>query len=407
MPRSTPDVNSQLPPFRLVDSGWASELLDGVLLRAGRLRIVCPFIKEGALDLLLELRPKQIQVITRFSLADFAQRVSDLAALRKLLHSGAAVRGIRDLHAKVYLFGAQRAIVTSANLTEAGLAHNPEFGVVTSDRAAIAACGRYFDSLWRQASDDLSINKLLAWDQDVKNYLASENRSEITSELSDHGATARLGESLPRSQSNVFRDAPQAFVKFLGDSQKRPPQSLSTLTAIRSSCCHWAVCYPKNKRPRSVKTGAVIFISRFVEGDTRVFGRAIAFKHEPGRDDATPKERRRRRWKSKWPRYIRVHDEEFVHGTMENGVSLGELMDTLGSNSFATTKRNAANREGNKNPRYTIRRQPHVELSNEGREWLNQRLERAFEIHGKVPVSKLIKLARPDLPEDWRSKHTQ
>ena len=407
MPRSTCDVNSQLPPFRLVDSGWASELLDGARLRAGRLRIVSPFIKEGALDLLLELRPKQIQVITRFNLADFAEGVSDIAALRKLLHSGAVVRGIRDLHAKVYLFGAQRAIVTSANLTEAGLAHNPEFGVVTSDKAAIAACRRYFDRLWRLASDDLSINQLLAWDHEVMNYLASGNGFEITSELNDHGAIAGMDESLPRPRSNLFRNAPQAFVKFLGESHKRPPISLSVLKVIRDSCCHWAVCYPKNKRPRSVKTGAVMFISRFVEGDTRVFGRAISLEHEPGRDDATPKERRRRRWKSKWPRYIRIHDAEFVDGSMENEVSLGEPMDTLRSKSFATTQRNAASGEGNTNPRHTVRRQPHVELSNDAHKWLNQRLEQAFKTHGKVPVSELIKLPRPDLPEDWRSEHNQ
>ena len=405
MIRYTSDVNSQLRPFRLVDSGWASELLDAACLRAGRIRIVSPFIKERALDLLLELRPKQIQVITRFNLADFARRVSDIGALRKLLHSGAAVRGICDLHAKLYLFGAQRAIVTSANLTEAGLAHNPEFGVVTSDKAAIAACQRYFDRLWRLASNDLSINQLLAWDQEIMNYLASGNEFEITSELNDHGANARMGESLPRPQSSLFRDAPQAFVKFVGDSHKPPPISLSIMKVVRDSCCHWAVCYPKNKRPRSVKTGAVMFISRFIKRDTRVFGRAIALEHVPGRDDATAKERRRRRWKSKWPRYIRIHDAEFVAGTMENGVSLGELMDTLGSDSFATTKRNAANREGNTNPRYTIRRQPHAQLSSDAHEWLNQRLEDAFEVHGKVPVSKLIKLPRPDLPEVWRSKH--
>ena len=54
----------------------------------------------------------------------------------------------------------------------------------------------------------------------------------------------------------------------------------------------------------------------------------------------------------KWPRYIRVHHAEFVAGTMENGISLNELMDTLGTDSFVPTQRNAAQGQGkNTNPR--------------------------------------------------------
>ena len=69
----------------MVDSGWARELSDGVRVGRGILRIVCPFIKVRAIDWLLKQRPKQIKVITRFNLGDFADDVSDIAALRKLL----------------------------------------------------------------------------------------------------------------------------------------------------------------------------------------------------------------------------------------------------------------------------------------------------------------------------------
>ena len=41
---------------------------------------------------------------------------------------GAGVRGIRNLHAKLYVFGSDRSIVTSANLTEPALTKNAEFG---------------------------------------------------------------------------------------------------------------------------------------------------------------------------------------------------------------------------------------------------------------------------------------
>ena len=119
--------------IRLVDVGWGKELIEALRADASEFKIICPFIKAGALDRLLSTRPKLIQVITRFNLADFADGVSDLAALRRLLIAGARVRGVRDLHAKLYLFGASRAIITSANLTEAALNRNHEFGMVSQD----------------------------------------------------------------------------------------------------------------------------------------------------------------------------------------------------------------------------------------------------------------------------------
>lgn len=126
--------------IRLVDAEWARELTDAVRADPSKLRIICPFIKSGALDRLLSRRPKSIQVITRFNLSDFAEGVSDIAALHKLLEAGASVRGIRNLHAKLYLFGASRAIVTSANLTAAAINRNHEFGMVAEDANVIAAC---------------------------------------------------------------------------------------------------------------------------------------------------------------------------------------------------------------------------------------------------------------------------
>ena len=86
-------------PIRLVDAGWGPELSAAIRADPGEVRIVCPFIKIGALDCLLSHRPDNVQVITRFNLADFAEGVSDTAALRLLLDAGASIRGIRSLHA--------------------------------------------------------------------------------------------------------------------------------------------------------------------------------------------------------------------------------------------------------------------------------------------------------------------
>jgi hypothetical protein len=112
-------------------------------------------------------------------------------------------------------------------------------------------------------------------------------------------------------------------------------------------------------------------------------------RYVPGRDDATHEDIERRKWKAKWSRYIRVHHPELLAGTLENAISLNDLMDALGSNSFAPTKRHAAEGIGNTDPKKAYQQQAAVELSSEGFFWLNERLQKAFDVHGKVPQATL------------------
>jgi len=386
--------------IRLVDSGWAKELTDALRADASELKIICPFIKATALDRLLSKNPKSIQVITRFSLGDFAEGVSDIVSLRKLLSVGAKVRGVRNLHAKLYLFGMGRAIVTSANLTEAAINRNHEFGMVADDKPIIAACAAYFDELWRRGGADLMSDQLDAWDETVTHYRVSGGRPNRAAGLGDFGVDVGISQPPPMFLPTVVADARQAFVKFLGEGDNRVELTFPTVDELVSSGCHWAVAYPASKRPSGVRDDAVMFIARLTHSpyDMRIFGRAIGMKHAPGRDDATEEDIAQRPWKKTWPRYIRVHHAEFVAGEMGNGVSLNELMSTLGADAFLSTQRNKARGEGNTDPRRAYRQQAAVELSREGLSWLSERLQAAFEEHGKIPQDTLDQLDWPVLP---------
>lgn len=132
--------------------------------------------------------------------------------------------------------------------------------------------------------------------------------------------------------------------------------------------------------------------------DIVIFGRAIGLKHVEGRDYATAEDIRVRSWKAEWPFYVRVHHAEFVSGTFANGVSLSQLMDELGANSFTSTQRNAAARTGNTNPRRAFNQKPSVRLTIEGQRWLNRRLDEAFRVHGKMTPAKLEQLDWPAMP---------
>lgn len=378
--------------IRLVDGGWDRELAAAIRADPSEVRIVCPFIKKGALECLLLPPAGDIQVITRFNLNDFAEGVSDIEALRMLLDAGASVRGIQNLHAKLYIFGASRAIITSANLTMAALTRNQEFGVVADDAAVIAACRNYFDALWQCGSAaNLSRDMLDSWAEQVTRFHRLDGeRSRFAKGLSDFGAHAGLEPPQPVLPVAVA-DAGQAFIKFLGSSQERKPVSHPVTEVIQHEGCHRVLAYSEEKCPKNVKDDALMFMGRFTgkPNDIRIFGRAVGMKHRPARDVASAEDIERRSWREKYSRYIRVHHAEFVAGTLANGVSLNELMEALGSDLFERTQRNAARGTGGTNPRLAYRQESAVELAPQGIFWLGERLQAAFEAHGTVPQDAL------------------
>ena len=392
---------------RLVDKGWERELLTAFKRNRGEIRIVCPFIKSSTVKRLFpsnltSTNRTSIRVVTRFSLSDFFEGVSDLDALCELLERGAAVRGVRNLHAKLYLFGGNKGIVTSANLTEAALMHNREFGLITGDSGIVAACGAYFEKLWSDVAQaggrDLTIKEIDDWSEEVARHRMARGRPGSGNDLRDHGILLSRGQagSAPGGQANPAR----AFVKFVDTNNSRRLLTVPVFDLLEHSGSHWAVCYPKNKRPRKAEDGDVVFIGALTKDparDIRIYGRAIAMAHDDDRDTATPEEIRKREWKEDFPAYIRVHHAEFLAGTLENCVSLNQLMKDLESDSFASTQRNAARGDGNTNPRRAYRQHPAVWLSARGFDWLEDRLQEAFEIHGKLQQHELDKLDWPKI----------
>lgn len=384
--------------FRIVDSGWHRELESAFRADHRDVRLICPFIKTGTIARLLRAaRPRSLRVITRFNLADFAGGVSDLGALRLILEHGGEVRGVRNLHAKVYVLGSTRAIVTSANLTDAGLMRNHEFGFIADDRSIINRCSSYFEDLWIRAGGNLTLGCLHGWEEQIARHLATGVKPDFASGLGDEGTAADLA-----SGDSIFSpvDAPHAFVKFLGEGHNRAPRERATIDEIQRAGCHWAVAYPAKKRPTSVADGALVFIGRLTKdpSDIHIFGRAIGMRYVRGRDDATSADIALRSWKKTWSRYVRVHHAEFVDGPIANGVSLNELMKALKAKSFEATQRNAERGRGNIDPRRAYRQQAAVRLTPEGAAWLNSRLESAFSRHGKVSQAQLLELDRPEVP---------
>lgn len=384
--------------FKLIDSGWDGLLDESLKIDHSEVLVVAPFIQVPTAKRLLAYgTPKSIRIITRFSLRDFCEGVSDPVALRLLLDCGARIRGIRNLHAKLYVFGRERGIVTSANLTEAALTRNHEFGLCADDANIVGECRQYFENLWQVAGNDLGRDRLGEWIDRLTALKLQGARLSKVLDLPDEGAVVKYSSS--PGPTKASSDGRRAFVKFFGEGDNRASRDEPIIKVIESSGCHWACTFPAGRRPRQIEDGDVVFMARLVgePADTLVFGRAIAMRHVPGRDDASDAEIIHRPWKKGWPHYIRVHQAEFVAGTLRNGVSLSELMSELWSDSLASTQRNAASGQGNTNPRRSCRQQPGVELSTIGRQWLTGKLNQTFDMHGRIPSSDLDLL-------DWPSR---
>jgi len=371
--------------FRLLDSGWSSEIAKAMAGRPSGVRIVCPFIRLATVKRLISRSTKRLEVITRFDLKGFNAGVSEVAALKALLHAGARIRGIVGLHSKMYLFGDQSTIVTSANLTEAAMFKNQEFGFMSTDSQIVSECHAYFDALWSKTTTDLTSAALREW-QSILDRVRPMQSSGINA-LPDFG---EIVSSHSPFVAAMGADPPlQSFIKFFGRSNNRSDLTTPIADEVQRSGSNWACTYPTGKRPRQVKDGAVIFMARMVKdpNDYRIYGRAVGREHQPGVDDATPADIAKRGWKKGWSHYVRVHDPLMIDGYLSDGVSMAEMMDELGTTAFAPTLRNFSDGRGNTDPRRAIMRKPSIELTPIAYDWISSRLDAAFLRHGTLDMS--------------------
>ncbi len=126
-------MQSIKPPWALTFDEFAGSIQESAIIAA-------PYITRQPVERLAgKLRSRrtsvQVDVLTNLhsdSLIDGSLDIGALAWLCKRI-PGTTVRHLRHLHAKAYVADEHMAIVTSTNLTNGGLCHNPELGVAITD----------------------------------------------------------------------------------------------------------------------------------------------------------------------------------------------------------------------------------------------------------------------------------
>lgn len=130
--------------------GYGAVITDA-LSQAGEARFAVAYVKENGVDMILEgVRGKPAKLLCSFDMG-----ITQLSGISKLIENGVEVRvyksGVGTFHPKVWLFKTDkgwRALVGSANLTEAALVHNVEAGVLLDDEDIVAAAVMFFNYLW-------------------------------------------------------------------------------------------------------------------------------------------------------------------------------------------------------------------------------------------------------------------
>lgn len=377
-----------------------SNFLDVILTEAAQgktLRIISPFIGYSVVDRIVSALPNiKLQVITRYNLQDFYDGVSDIGALRRLLDNKAEIKGIRRLHTKLYLFDNGKVILSSANLTNGGMRKNHEFGVLIDDADAFRECESYFNYLWKGTNNVLTREMLEEW-QDRISRLKENQKPSKPNSLEDYGADVKDENAESSGQDEATKKRPQYFVKFFGISSKKAEPDFSVFQEIVYSGCHHAVCYSngKNKAPRQVNDGDVIFMARMINqpDDYAVFGVGRALAFDDKRDMAKPEEIKNYEFREHWGRYIRIYEPIFLNGQMKDCPSFCEMLRELDYRSLTSTYRNyLKGNGGNVNPTKSLMRKPGIQITEEGAEWLYKRFQAKLDLLGPVPDSMLIEL---------------
>lgn len=363
-----------------IQENWLNifkENLSGV----NNLKLISPFVSDNMVNHLLQkFKGDKIQVITRFNLNDFRSGVSSLKAIEKLLINGVEIKGIQNLHTKMYLFDSKSVIITSANFTSGGFFNNREFGIITDESQVINSAKSYFNELWQIDQNLLKLSVLKDWEIAIKESYKNYTFSELPN-LRDFGSSYT---------KNVIKGR-RYFIKFFGLGNDRAEMKTLVEDNIRYGIAHYAISFSKAKndrRPTRYRDGDIVFmaqLSKHNQNDYSIFARGTTVKQDRERDVAGLDDFNHVSWTKDWPILVRVKDVQFINGTYADCPRMNNLIFDLDYECFESTLNNYKKNSGNTSPHYALMQKSDVRLSEAGALWMEEKFEKAINKKGIIP----------------------
>ena len=148
-------------PVEIIKSPWINKFKELVTATRDTFTFTSPFIKLSAVNTIMECRKHNFTIkgITSFRLRNFERGASDLEAIKSLLYNNALLKNITNIHSKIYIFDSFAAIISSANLTPAGLRGNVELGILLQEEMLVRELRNYIETLFFDIKKSFAITE--------------------------------------------------------------------------------------------------------------------------------------------------------------------------------------------------------------------------------------------------------
>jgi hypothetical protein len=173
-------------PVELLTSPWASTFYDLVEKVEEELLVASPFLSDQPIKRVVEILAQKhllnsvhIGIVTNLAVDSLLSGSLDIAALIYIAQSApnSTITYLPGLHAKIYIADNTTAIVTSANLTNNGLAGNREYGVLLQDPMLVSKVRTDLSS-YASLGNAVSIDTLATLVELTQDLMAVHKRAE-------------------------------------------------------------------------------------------------------------------------------------------------------------------------------------------------------------------------------------
>ena len=386
------------------------------------IKIVSPFITRYMGDILVDCKEQSpeldAKIITRFYREDFIQGVSEIGTLKKLHNCGVKIYALLDLHAKLYLFDDDSALIGSANFTSGGFKSNHELSLcITDEPDANDSLVDYFDELLEailaQSDEFLLTAEKIAEEQEAVELDIKKRRA---SKGIKHTSTKRFGAKLPTFDklkdtdsdletndsiqtilsTAIDSDSSVAWLKFVGVSKSAPsinehfPQSIPTKEYPAG-----IVGFPQNRGKPNIAYGDYLYIATVCKDEKGythtpcIVGRGRSAGYSDS-NITTPELIARNMWLNDYPIFVPFTEVEYINTTISECIHLDDMLEELLTNTYIATMGKSRSITDLKN---THRQQSHLRLTIMAKEYLDDRfngLVKKYGVHKlSTPTSKL------------------
>ncbi|BAS68480.1 phospholipase D-like domain-containing protein [Bathymodiolus septemdierum thioautotrophic gill symbiont] len=124
--------------MQILKQHWENTLIDLVKSANEKIYLSSPFIKEKVAQVIVDNKNDRVdcRLLTKFTLPNMRGGGLDLGAVKAFKDNDFSLKNIDNLHAKIFIFD-NKAIITSANLTNGGLHNNLEYGILLENETKI------------------------------------------------------------------------------------------------------------------------------------------------------------------------------------------------------------------------------------------------------------------------------